>query len=152
MFGAIVGGCFTAWAVHRTHEYTMEREEANENRMITSMLKAIHDEISDTWSNYVNNVGAMLENLPTGQPFAVYFPVTHETLFLIYRNNTDKIGKINDDELRKSIVSTYAKSAALVQSFIFNNHLNGKVEYWSHLHAQTQNPVHLLNVNNHMAV
>ncbi|MBD9360501.1 hypothetical protein [Methylomonas fluvii] len=118
--------------------------------MIHGILQAIHDEIETLWDNYVDNIGHQLEALGETEPLILYWPVTQE-YFTIYNSNAFFIGRIQDHDLRKLIVSTYSKARGLVDSYRLNNDLVQKHEHAYWISQETQNQIHLANAKSHYA-
>lgn len=55
------------------------------------------------------------------------------------------IGQIDNNDLRKAIITSYTKARGLIDSYRFNNDLLQKYEYWSFLFQESKNPQHATN-------
>jgi hypothetical protein len=66
---------------------------------------------------YGQESGGLLENLKEGQPFDVYFSLKQQ-YFIVYPNNTDVVGQIEDSDLVKAIVVTYNTANFLIESYL----------------------------------
>ena len=137
--GALIGSTIALVATFISHRLQRSQRDENEQRMLHGILQAIHDEIETLWDNYVDGIGHQLEALADSQPLDLYWPVTQE-YFTVYNTNAFFIGRIQDHDLRKLIVSTYSKARGLIDSYRLNNDLVQKHEhaYWIYQETQTQ--------------
>jgi hypothetical protein len=62
---------------------------------------------------------------------------------VVYNGNTFLLGRIKDNDLRKSIIKTYTLSKGMVDSFRMNNDLIQKFEHWNSVYTETNLQVHL---------
>lgn len=109
---------------HRAQERRDRRREAQD---VENMLDSIHDEIEILWSGFNQKIGEMLLQSKPGVPFAVTWPGPVRP-FVIYEGHNDKIGMVQDAEVRRAIIVTYARADGLLQSFRMNNALIQKYE------------------------
>ena len=139
--GALIGSALTLIAAVLTHQLDLRRQKDREKRLLHGLLQAIHDEIETLWDQYINGIGNHLEVLLDGQPLLLYYPATQD-YFTIYSGNASFIGQIQNNDLRKAIVTTYSKGRAILDSYRMNNEILQKYEHWSWMHHETQNLVH----------
>lgn len=142
--GALIGSTIALIATFISHRLQRSQQDENEQRMLHGILQAIHDEIETLWDNYVDGVGHQLEALADSQPLNLYWPVTQE-YFTVYNTNAFFIGRIQDHDLRKLIVSTYSKARGLIDSYRLNNDLVQKHEHAYWIYQETQNQIHKAN-------
>jgi hypothetical protein len=124
------------WVLNRQHDAAIARDEDE----IRQVLYSLRDEIAVISEGFAINTGETLRNSQRGTPFKFTTPLA-ERPFMVYEKCTDKLGKIKDHDLRKCIVTTYAKAFGLVQSIRFNNFM---VAQWLEAEvqaAQTKLPV-----------
>ncbi|VAV85342.1 hypothetical protein MNBD_DELTA01-321 [hydrothermal vent metagenome] len=143
--GAIIGGGITGFctfkAVTLVHKNDIKLEKKKESSLIEGLLQAYHDEIETVWGRYQNSMGTQLEALPNGTPLLLLYPLFSD-YFTIYHSNASIIGKIDDHDLRKEIVSFYTAAKGLVDSYRLNNELVQKYEYWEALYQESNNDAH----------
>lgn len=143
--GAVVGGAitgfFTLRATKQEHRNTVRLQQQKETDVLSGLLQAIHDEVETIWDRYQDGMGVHLEALPDNQPLLMYYPVVQD-YFTIYNSNAFLIGRIEDHDIRKEIVSLYTTAKALVDSYRLNNDLVQKFEYWDVLFQESQKDVH----------
>lgn len=148
LFGSIIGGLITGMyslrAVSKTEEADHAKRIAAEAKVLKSVLQALHDELETIFSLYTERIGTRVETLPEGQPLPFYFPVIQD-FFTVYNANAALIGRIENNDLRKSVIQTYVMMKGLVDSFRMNNDLLSRFEYWHRLAIETNNPIHIHN-------
>lgn len=146
VIGAIVGGLiagyFSSKATKDAHANQKSISQENEAQIIRSLMQALHDELETIFDNYQENMGNRLESLNDGQPLNFYYPLVSD-FFAVYNGNTFLLGRIKDNDLRKSIIKTYTLGKGMVDSFRMNNELVQKFEHWDSVYAETQSKVHL---------
>jgi hypothetical protein len=147
--GALIGSALTLLATYFSHQLDRDKAKEDEAQLIFGFLQGIHDEIETLWDNYNENVGAHVESLQQGQPFQYYWAVTQE-YFTIYTENAHLIGRVDDHDLRKQIVSAYARSKGLIDSYRLNNELVHKYEQAASIYAETQAETHGQQANARM--
>jgi len=122
--GAIAGGVFVligGWLAGRqSHSNNLEHARIQKNHHINGVLLAIHSELVVLKKYYMANSGAMLEALKEGENYNTYFSL-NQKYFIVYPNNTDIVGQIEDEGLVKSIVITYNAGNFLIESYGINN-------------------------------
>jgi hypothetical protein len=129
--GAFVGSSLTLLAAYLSHCWQVSIQNKKDDKAIKSLLQAIHDEIETLWELYMQGAGNKLEALEKNKPLNFYYPVTQD-YFTVHTSNADSIGSINDNDLRKLIVTTYSTARGLIDSYRLNNDLVQKHEsaYW----------------------
>lgn len=143
---AYLGGKYTLKAVEKTYAKNIELQKANQENIIKALLQAIHDEIETLWEHYSSELGAKVDSLPDNHPLNYFFPILQD-YFTIYTGNSILIGHIPDVDLRKSIVTTYTKARAMIDTIRFNNDLVQKNEFWFRLYQQSKDPTIAKNVD-----
>lgn len=145
LIGAVIGGVltgvFSIIAVNKTEQHNRDSQAESDAKVLKGLLQALHDELESIFERYQETMGAQIESLQEGQPMLTYYPVIND-FFTVYNANAFLIGRIENNDLRKSLVRTYVLAKGLVDSYRMNNELLSKFEHWNALHAETQNPVH----------
>jgi len=142
--GALIGSALTLVATYFSFRWQRSHQEERDQEMLHGILQSIHDEIETLWDNYMDNIGHRLEALADSQPLNLYWPVTQE-YFTVYNTNAFFIGRVQDHDLRKLIVSTYSKARGLIDSYRLNNDLVQKHEHAFWIFQETQNQIHKAN-------
>ncbi len=144
--GALIGSVLTLIATYVAHKLDRNAVKENERKLVFGFLQGVHDEIETLWDNYQEKVGARVESLQQGQPFQYYWAVTQE-YFTIYTENAHLIGMVDEHDLRKQIVSTYARAKGLIDSYRLNNELVHKYEQAALIYAETEEEAHAQQAN-----
>jgi len=113
--GAII---IAIWVFHRQYLDT-ERRSQDEVR---AFVHAVREEVNAIWDGYTSGARNQLLALQENQPFNLIFPATTEA-FTVYNRASSQVGKVDDEELRRLIIVTYAKAKGLIYSFQLNNQL-----------------------------
>ncbi|MDX2074163.1 MAG: hypothetical protein SFX19_07365 [Alphaproteobacteria bacterium] len=122
LIGAVVGGYFTLVATDKAIREENAKENRRDEKEVQNLLDALGVELHALWSFHMRRIGALIEELPAGQPLAIYYPLTQD-YFTIYNSNAVTIGRVRDPVLRESIVITYNKCKKVVDGFKYNNEL-----------------------------
>ena len=121
--GSIIVGILTLiGAVLGVHFTNRSNQKAENNRIKTetkAFLQAILTELNILWKVYEeeeDSLGKFLENNARFQRF-IEIIIPSDIYFIIYKSNANSLGKINNDELRKLIVSVYIHINEMYNSF-----------------------------------
>lgn len=139
--GALAGSALTMLATYLSYRWEVSKQVKKDSQMLIGVLQAVHDEIETLWDLYMEGIGHQLEALQNGQPLNMYYPVTQE-YFTVYNTNAFFIGRIEDHDLRKLIVSTYSQARGLIDSYRLNNDLVQKHEHSYWVFQETKNQIH----------
>src|SRR5262249_46908666 len=88
--------------------------------MIDEVDGGIRDELEILVQIYEQNTGGELEKTGECEPFWTYFLLSDKYL-VVYPNNANIVGHIDDAELSKAIVVTYNTAMALIAAYRINN-------------------------------
>ncbi len=122
--GSIIGALVAYFAANKAtaqaHKNQLELEEKRYRVELRSLLQAIHDEIETAWEIY-EDYGKVLDSLEDGKPVMMQSPIGVN--FTIYAMNCHRIGQIEDHDLRKLIITTYARAFEQVACIQENNRM-----------------------------
>ena len=135
LIGSIIGGGFVLLGVSREHKNNLKLHEFQRRKRIDGVLRAIRYELEILGQIYQQKAGSLVEKLEDGKPYMVYFSLT-EKYFIVYPNNTEIVGQIDDSELCKAIVVTYNKANFLLESFRINNWYLDRLSDFQKLRAE----------------
>jgi hypothetical protein len=126
LVGAVIGGLITAQATKRAtahaNEHALRLERQKYDAFIYGVVLGFRAEISTSWDFYVKQFGAIIEELPGGEPFDYIYGL-YLSYFTVYESNASLLGQIPDDNLRQAIVTTYAVARPLFDTHLLNNEL-----------------------------
>jgi hypothetical protein len=140
IIGGLIAGGFSLLAVSATHKNDLKKKQKQEETLLEEFLASIRVEIDTLWNRYMAGIGKTLEDLPNNQPLLFFYPVTQD-YFTIYESNATLIGKIQDRDLSKLLVTTYLQAKGLIDSYRMNNELVQKFENFMFLYQQTNNSI-----------
>ena len=119
--GAIIGGLITYLGVRRTLSHADLVRMQDRQGILLGLVQALQTEVATLHEVYeTGEWGQTIESLAEGQALMSYFPVDQD-YFVVYRNNTNQVGLIPDEKLRRGIVATYVKMMGFVDSLRHNN-------------------------------
>ena len=143
IFGALVGGLFAVLAQSLATKAQRKSEQKAERRALEGTLMAIKAELEVYQSENLNAVAKEFakreeKGKQAGgvRPPLTFAPVEHN-LFIVFESNATALGRIEGDELRRKIITTYGQARSLVgwvnfsrRRFEFGNRLilEGKVK------------------------
>lgn len=144
--GALMGSALTLLAAYLTHRWDISKQKEQDAQLLKGILQAMHDEIETLWDAYIEGIGNQIEALQDGHPLNMYWPITQD-YFTVYNSNAFFIGRIQDHDLRKLIVSTYSNARGLIDSYRLNYDFVNKYEHAFWLYQETNNQMHKANAD-----
>lgn len=120
LYAAIVGGLFALFGVVVNEFFTRKRIENEDKQKTINFLKNVKIELNTLWDMYLINMGSIIEQHDENQPF-YYTYIVNQEYFTIYTNNSQYIGSVKNEKLRESIIRSYAKGKALIDTYQLNN-------------------------------
>ncbi|NVN05443.1 hypothetical protein HW509_07515 [Asaia spathodeae] len=123
--GFFGGGIISLITTYWTLKQKEKEEKKLENILVLNTLISIRSELSTVFNRYQNQIGNLLENTPSRNVPPIYIPISGD-YFPIYRNNTNIIGKISNEQTIENLVFSYTLSSGLIDSLLFNNSLYEK--------------------------
>lgn len=139
LLAALVGGlmatfaqfCATRW--NYAHNAKLAQQQ-KQNR-INGLLVAIRNEFEVAGKIFQRKAGQFLEKVPAGQPYMMYASLTAQ-YFIVYPNNTDMVGQLNDETLCKAIIETYAAADYMTEGLRINNWYLDQYKEYNQLRAE----------------
>lgn len=146
LLSALIGGVFVLFGVFLQYKTQEAHNKKNEQRVLKSLLQAIHDEIETVYERYQETMGSQLEALSDNQPLLLHYPLNND-FFSVFHGNTSLIGKIESNDLRKQIIKTYILAKGIIDSYRMNNYLLQQYEQAYRIHQETGSQIHLNHAN-----
>ena len=116
-------------------------DDENETR---AFVQAIRDEVETVWNDYSEQTGALLLTTQAGQPYNSFVPDLTKGL-IIYQVSPARVGRIDDVELRKLIVTAYVGLIGHFNSLVVNNQMLVELEQW---HSSSDFPMRAQRIAN----
>ncbi len=126
LLGGALTGIFTLLGVIIAYHLARRSQSKQEQAVINGFLQAVLDEIETLWQRYMDGMGVKVESLNEGEILPIY-PVLND-YFTVYHGNAFLLGRVQDDDLRKAIVTTYTGAKGLLDSFGMSNVIIQKAE------------------------
>lgn len=121
--GSIIVALASIWAVRVQGEEQRKNREQRIAGEVEGFLSALKNEIQTIWDEYQKTHGERLQELEESEHFyGLILEVGHRYL-TVYEKNADLLGRVRDDDLRKSIVQTYTQMKKLIDTHRVNNSL-----------------------------
>lgn len=105
-------------------------DDENETR---AFVQAIRDEVTTVWNDYDAVIRQTLLETEQGKPFVAFTPPLNDTM-VIYRANARRLGKVDDDELRKRIVAVYVSFTGVFNGFALNSQAMSELQQLAAYH------------------
>ncbi len=136
--GAFIGGIFVFFGTLLTFKLEKKKNKENEEQLVKNYLLAIHDEVESVWTAYEATLGLYLQQLEVDKPCDMYWPVSQD-YFTVYHSNATLLGKVVNESLRKSIITSYLIAKTLKDCVIMNNYLLEKNEKFEYIAGNSAN-------------
>ena len=106
IIGAILGGLVTFLSTHQAYKNNINLEKQKEKLIERSVVLSISEELQSLICSYQEEMDKLYQNLPDNEFLDSSYSITQDFM-TIYQNNANKIGLIEDDELRALIIKSY---------------------------------------------
>lgn len=106
IIGAILGGLATFLSTHQAYKNNINLEKQKEKLIERSVVLSISEELQSLICSYQEEMDKLYQNLPDNEFLDSSYSITQDFM-TIYQNNANKIGLIEDDELRALIIKSY---------------------------------------------
>ena len=123
LLGAVVGGLLALFGVLVAHQLELRRQQKAERSVVRAFLQAILSELEACKERGDVTIKPAIAAHQEGEPFATETFIETD-FFTVYHNNSDMLGRVDNDELRTKIVRTYVRNKALVET------INVNTRYW----------------------
>jgi hypothetical protein len=127
--GSIAAILAAVWVAHRQYEQTRQLEldriaaaTAAENAETRAFVQAVRQELASIWDGYSTGIRPVLLAVEEDEFFDALVPV-HTDAFTVFNNASPQVGKVPDEELRRLIVTTYARAKGHIYSLQMNSAL-----------------------------
>jgi hypothetical protein len=125
LIGGLVGGALTGWftvlATNRAHRQTLERDRISMEQQVIAFVQAIQAEIESSLVS-LREIIRVIPTLDGTKALEGIFPANRIS-FEVFEASAQLLGAVDDRDLRKTIVKTYAAMRAFVDTIEYNNGL-----------------------------
>ncbi|PNE56311.1 hypothetical protein A8H39_10910 [Paraburkholderia fungorum] len=95
-------------------------KKADDESETRAFVQAVRDEVETVWNDYDAVIRQTLLETEEGRPYVAFTPPLNDTM-VIYRANPGRLGKVDDEELRKHIVAVYVSLTGVFNGFALNS-------------------------------
>ncbi|MFL9998256.1 hypothetical protein PQR34_43885 [Paraburkholderia sediminicola] len=135
-----VGSLFAIIAAVWIYTKQYRDKKADDENETRAFVQAIRHEVETVWAEYCEAARPALHAIKTGQYYDSMVPIAAYDL-VTYNNSSARVGKIDDEALRASIVTVYTRLRSHLNSIQLNNSLVETLEQVSltyHLNDREQ--------------
>lgn len=139
--GAIIAIAIAIWVPYLQRRQALGAMKAAELDQVRHVLRNLLDEMIIITSGFKEGNGKKLMDVIDGQPFNAIIPIM-ERPFPIFDASASKLGLIQNDELRRHIITAYSRANGFISSVRLNNALVDRLDEADYLLGVHQNDVH----------
>ncbi|WP_153065790.1 hypothetical protein [Achromobacter xylosoxidans] len=118
--GSIGAILVAVWVAYDQHKKTGRRVVEERTTEVRNVLAGLRDELEVLWGLYMRQVGTAVEASLPGTIIPMWWPAPEDP-FTVYKSVVGKIGCVENDTLRRSIIATYALASGLLLTFQAHN-------------------------------
>ncbi|OZI36312.1 hypothetical protein CEG14_14975 [Bordetella genomosp. 1] len=125
-FGSIGALRVAIWVFERQRDADTKKAALAEIAQQRNFLLGVKAELSVNLQQYMSLVGRTVESQPTGV-IAIQWP-TPEKPFRVYESTAHLLGTLNDDDVRRRVITAYSLSSGLLETWNMHNELSRRYE------------------------
>lgn len=123
IIGGLLAGSFSLFVLLSTIWWDRKKKTDDEQAQARRLCMVLSEELATIWESHDRAVGTMLNevDISKGKIFGMY--KIEQDYLASYNNNTDKLGLITNDKVRKKTAALYVKIKGTIDSFSMYNEL-----------------------------
>ncbi|HWW01149.1 MAG TPA: hypothetical protein VNZ64_15745 [Candidatus Acidoferrum sp.] len=115
----LAGGLITFSAILLTNALDLCKRKRTHDKLIHALLQGLRDEIAGLLEMAEASPVRPLESVPEGKPYEGLFTASQD-YFIVYHANAGLVMQIADPKLRRSIIQTYTRAKAVLDTVNMN--------------------------------
>lgn len=115
----LLGGLITFSAILFTNVLDVRKRKRAHDKLIYALLQGLRDEIAGLLDMAETSPVRPIGSLPEGKPYEGLFTASQD-YFIVYHANAELVMQIGDAELRRSIIQTYTRAKAVLDTVNMN--------------------------------
>ena len=115
----LLGGLITYSAILLTNALDLRKRKRTHENLIHALLQGLRDEISGLLEMAETSPVRPIEAVPEGKPYEGLFTASQD-YFIVYHTNAELVMQIADANLRRSIIQTYTRAKAVLDTVNMN--------------------------------
>jgi hypothetical protein len=116
---SLIGGLLPLSAIVLTNTLQLRDRKRTQEQLIQALLQGLHDEIRGLLEMFATSSVRPIDTLPEGKPYEGLFAASQD-YFTVYHANVAVIMQIPDMNLRRSIIQTYTRAKAMLDTVNIN--------------------------------
>jgi len=115
----LLGAMLTFSGILLTRALDIRKQRLNQEKLIEALLQGIRDEIHGLFELSKNGSVHPIDAIDDEKPYEGHFTASQD-YFTVYHKNVSLVLQINDTNLRRSIIQTYARAKGLLDTISMN--------------------------------
>jgi hypothetical protein len=115
----LLGGLITYSAILLTNALDLHKRKRTHEKLIHALLQGLRDEIAGLLEMAETSPVRPIEAVPPGKPYEGLFTASQD-YFIVYHANAELVMQIADPDLRRSIMQTYTRAKAVLDTVNMN--------------------------------
>ncbi len=115
----LAGGLITFSAILLTNALDLCKRKRTHDKLIHALLQGLRDEIAGLLEMAETSPVRPIEAVPEGKPYEGLFTASQD-YFIVYHANAGLVMQIADPKLRRSIIQTYTRAKAVLDTVNMN--------------------------------
>src|ERR1051326_1106838 len=115
----LLGGLITYSAILLTNALDLHKRKRTHEKLIHALLQGLRDEIAGLLEMAETSPVRPIEAVPPGKPYEGLFTASQD-YFIVYHANAELVMQIADPDLRRSIMQTYTRAKAVLDTVKMN--------------------------------
>ena len=115
----LLGGLVTFTAILFTNALDLRRRKRTHEKLIHALLQGLQDEIAGLLELAQTSPVRPIDAIPDGKPYEGLFTASQD-YFIVYHANAALVMQIADASLRRSIIQTYTRAKAVLDTVNMN--------------------------------
>ncbi|MFY3168307.1 hypothetical protein [Achromobacter xylosoxidans] len=120
--GSVVAILAAVWVARDQNRTAERRHQQALDAELRNFLAGVRDELTVLWALYMTQAGNVVASTKDGETVNFWWPPPEDP-FTIWRSGVDKIGRLQNDALRQSLITVYALANGLLLTFKAHNEL-----------------------------
>ena len=115
----LLGGLITFTAILFTNALDLRKRKHAHQQLIHALLQGLQDEVSGLLEMAKTSPVRPIHDVPEGKPYEGLFTASQD-YFIVYHANAALVMQIADADLRRSIIQTYTRAKAVLDTVNMN--------------------------------
>jgi len=152
LISTLLGGLITFTAILFTNALDLRKRKHAHQRLIHALLQGLQDEVSGLLEMAKTSPVRPIHDVPEGKPYEGLF-TERQDYFIVYHANAALVMQIADADLRRTIIQTYTRAKAVLDTVNMNRLYLERYHYLQSTFLKTKDAsIHAESENYHRAL